>query len=607
MSVRTVAIIAHVDHGKTSLVDQLLQQSGTLAKLEWSDLLMDNNDQERERGITIYAKNTAISYEHDGVTETINIVDTPWHADFGSEVERVLRMVDSVLLVVDAYEGPMPQTKFVLKKSLELGLKPIVVINKIDKPTARPQWVIDELFDLFITLGANDEQADFPVVYASAKNGYAMDSLDGFDPQTPPQTIKPIFDAILRHVTPPVDRSADPLQMQIVNLGYDDYLWRLGVGRIYAGTLTPGQNVIVFDNHGNQRKGKVSKVFTTLGLTRIEQTQARAGDVVTIAGMSDIFVGETVGVEWSMPLDPIRIDEPTLTMDFLVNDSPFMGRDGKLVTSRNIMERLERELETNVGLQVSFDQGNRYPVSGRGELHLSVLIETMRREGFELQVSAPQVIMKKENGIVMEPIEQVVITVADDLSGAIITMLSDRKGIMTDMVSHNGLTTLTFECPTRWLLGLRSEFILLTKWEGIMYSSFSHYEAHKGDIAKRINGSMISMDTGTAMRYSIWKLQERGTIFVEPGDQLYEGMIVGESAKPGDMEVNLTKNKQLTNMRSQGHDEAMRLEPIKKLTLEDALSYIGTDEYVEITPKTIRLRKIHLTEGARALARKEMK
>lgn len=604
MAIRTVAIIAHVDHGKTSLVDQLLQQSGTLAKLEGSDLIMDSNDQERERGITIYAKNTSISYDHDGTTETINIVDTPGHADFGSEVERVLRMVDSVLLVVDAYEGPMPQTKFVLKKSLELGLKPIVVINKIDKPTARPEWVINELFDLFLTLWANDEQADFPIVYASAKNGYALESLEWFDPSNPPASITPIFDMILKHVEAAPDLSDQPLQLQVVNLGYDDYLGRLGIGRIYAGTVSPGQQVIIHGNDGTQRKWKISKVFTTLWLTRVEKQKAISGDVVTIAGMSDIFVWETIGMEWSIALPPIHIDEPTLTMDFLVNDSPFMWRDGKLVTSRNIMDRLSRELETNVGLKVDFDQGNRYPVSGRGELHLSVLIETMRREGFELQVSAPQVIMKREDGHLMEPIEQVVITVADELSGTIITMLSDRKGLMTDMVSHNGQTTLTFECPTRWLLGLRAEFILMTKWEGIMYSSFSHYDRHKGEIKKRINGSMTSMDKWTAMRYSIWKLQERGTIFVEPGDELYEGMVVGESAKPGDMEVNLTKNKQLTNMRSQGHDEAMRLEPIHKMTLEDALAYIGTDEYVEITPKTIRIRKIYLTEGARAQARK---
>jgi len=604
MAIRTVAIIAHVDHGKTSLVDQLLQQSGTLAKLEGADLVMDSNDQERERGITIYAKNTSILYDHDGVNETINIVDTPWHADFGSEVERVLRMVDSVLLVVDAYEGPMPQTKFVLKKSLELGLKPIVVINKIDKSTARPEWVINELFDLFLTLWATDEQADFQVVYASAKNGYAMRTLDGFDPENPPKAITPIFDMILEHVTPTEDKSDQPLQLQIVNLGYDDYLGRLGVGRIYAGTVAPGQQVIVYGNDGSQRKGKISRVFTTLWLTRVEKQLAISGDVVTIAGMSDIFVGETVWGEGSIPLPPIHVDEPTLTMDFLVNDSPFMGRDGKLVTSRNIMERLERELETNVGLKVDFWNGNRYGVSGRGEMHLSVLIETMRREGFELQVSAPEVIMKKEDGHTMEPIETVVVNVADELSGTIITMLSDRKGMMTDMVSHNGQTTLTFECPTRWLLGLRAQFILMTKGEGILYSSFSHYDRHKGDIPKRINGSMTSMDKWPAMRYSIWKLQERGTIFVEPGDELYEGMVVGESAKPGDMAINLTKNKQMTNVRSSGHDDAMRLEPIHKMSLEDALAYIGTDEYVEVTPKNIRIRKIYLNDAQRAAAQR---
>lgn len=603
MAIRTVAIIAHVDHGKTSLVDQLLQQSGTLAKLEGSDLVMDSNDQERERGITIYAKNTSILYDHDGISETINIVDTPWHADFGSEVERVLRMVDSVLLVVDAYEGPMPQTKFVLKKSLELGLKPIVVINKIDKPTARPEWVINELFDLFLTLGATDEQADFQVVYSSAKNGYAMKNLDGFDPTNPPKSITPIFDMILEHVTPTEDKSDQPLQLQIVNLWYDDYLGRLGVGRIYAGTIAPWQQVIVYGNDGSQRKGKISRVFTTLWLTRVEKQLAISGDVVTIAGMSDIFVGETVWGEGTIPLPPIHVDEPTLTMDFLVNDSPFMGRDGKLVTSRNIMERLERELETNVGLKVDFWNGNRYAVSGRGEMHLSVLIETMRREGFELQVSAPEVIMKKEDWHLMEPIETVVVNVADELSGTIITMLSDRKGMMTDMVSHNGQTTLTFECPTRWLLGLRAQFILMTKGEGILYSSFSHYDRHKGDIPKRINWSMTSMDKWTAMRYSIWKLQERGTIFVEPGDELYEGMVVGESAKPGDMAINLTKNKQMTNVRSSGHDDAMRLEPIHKMSLEDALAYIGTDEYVEVTPKNIRIRKIYLNDAQRAAAK----
>jgi len=603
MSVRTIAIIAHVDHGKTTLVDKLLQASGTMEKLDQlGELIMDNNDQERERWITIYAKNTAIRLWDD----VINIVDTPWHADFGSEVERVLRMVDSVLLLVDAYEWPMPQTRFVLKKSLELGLKPIVVINKIDKPTARPEWVINELFDLFITLGANDEQAEFPIIYASAKQWYAVRSLVNFDAHHPVITMQPMFDMIMEYVAPAKDLSDQPLRMQIVNLAYDDYLGRMGIGRVYEGTINSGQQVSIYSDDGRVRKAKIWKVFTTLWLQRIDTHEARSGDIVTISGISDIFVGETIGVEGIEPLPHIHIDEPTLTMDFLPNDSPFMGKEGKQVTSRNIMERLERELETNVWLKVDFSNGNRYSVSGRGELHLSVLIETMRREGFELQVSAPQVIMKKDHGHTMEPIETVVIVIDDALSGDIITMLSNRKWLMMDMNSHHGLTTLRFEVPTRGLLWLRSEFILLTKWEWIMYSSFSHYDRHKWDIPKRINGSMISMDNGTVMRYSIWKLQERGTIFVNPTGQIYEGMIVGESAKPWDMTVNLTKNKQLTNMRSQGHDEAMRLEPIRQLTLEHALAYIGPDEYVEITPKSIRLRKIYLTEGDRALARKNM-
>lgn len=596
-----------MDHGKTSLVDQLLQQSGTLEKLESGDLLMDNNDQERERGITIYSKNTAILYNHNGVEETINIIDTPWHADFWSEVERVLRMVDSVLLIVDAYEWPMPQTKFVLKKSLELWLQPIVVINKIDKPTARPNWVIDQLFDLFITLWASDEQADFPIVYASAKNWYALLDYESFDLNNPPQDMTVLFDTILEEVESAKDRSDQPLQLQIVNLGYDDYLGRLGIGRIRSWKLTTGQQVVVFAHDGATRKGKISQIFTTLGLSRIETKMAKSWDVVTVAGMSDIYVGETIGVDWSEALPAIHIDEPTLTMDFLPNDSPFMGRDGKLVTSRAIMERLERELETNVGLKIDFNQWNRFSVSGRGELHLSVLIETMRREGFELQVSAPQVIMKEENGQLLEPIEEVVITVEDDLSWSIIPMMSDRKGLMTDMSSQNGVTTMTFECPTRGMLWLNAEFVLLTKGEGILYSSFSHYDMHKWDIPRRVNGSMISMENGTVMRYSVWKLQERGRIFVEPGDEIYEGMVVGESAKQGDMEINLTRNKKLSNMRASGHDEAMKLEPIQPLSLEWALSYIGSDEYVEVTPHHIRIRKIYRTAAEKLKAKQEGK
>ncbi len=597
MAIRNIAIIAHVDHGKTTLVDQLLKYSGTLKAIEWQDLVMDNNDQERERGITIYAKNTAVQYEGD----TINIIDTPGHADFGSEVERVLRMVDSVLLVVDAYEGPMPQTKFVLKKSLELGLKPIVILNKIDKPTARPQEVINMLFDLFIMLGATDEQADFPVVYASAKNGFAMKNLE--DEQ---KDMKPVFDAILAHVPEAPNHSDKPFRMQVANLGYDDFLGRLGIGRVYEGTAKVGQQVTIISNEGETRTGKISKIFTTLGLQRIESEEARCGDIVTIAWIPTIFVGETIGVWDVEPMPSISIDEPTLRMEFLVNDSPFAGKEGKYMTTRNLAERLDKELETNVGLKVE-NQDGRFVVSGRGELHLSVLIETMRREGWELQVGAPQVIFKMENGEKLEPIEQLIVNVEDNLAGAIIETVANRKGMMQSMKSENGLTTIEFEVPTRGLLGLRGEFILLTRGEGIMYSSFSHYEAYKGEIAKRQVGSMISGNTGGVMNYSIFKLQERWPIFVDPAQQIYEGMIVGEHLKGGDLVVNLTVNKQLTNVRNSGNDEAMRLDPIVHLTLEDALGYIGQDELVEITPKNIRLRKKYLTESARALAKKQEK
>ena len=596
MAIRNIAIIAHVDHGKTSLVDKLLTQSGTMKIADDQDLIMDNNDQERERGITIYSKNTSVNYKGN----IINIIDTPWHADFGSEVERVLKMVDSVLLVVDAYEWPMPQTKFVLKKSLELWLKPIVVINKIDKDTARPTWVINQLFDLFFSLWATDEQADFPIIYCSAKGGYAFDDMKDFEEARKHGNIIPIFDMIEKFVPPASDYSDKPFCMQIVNLGYDDFIGRLGIGRVYEWTAKPWQEVVIFDNDGNKRKGKITKIFTTLGLSRIDAQEAKCGDIVTIAGIPNIFVGETVGVEWCEPFPPIKVDAPTLTMDFLVNDSPFAGKEGKLVTSKNIQERLHKELQTNVWLEIDFDKwGNRFAVSGRGELHLSVLIETMRREWFELQVSAPQVIFKEDHWKKLEPIEQVIINVEDGLSWTIISMIAKKKWQMINMSSMNGITTLEFEVPTRWLLGFRSQFIFVTKGEGIMYSSFSHYGPYKGDIPKRTTGSMISQENGKCMKYSIWKLQERGKIFILPQAAMYEGMIVGESAKPGDMMVNLTKNKQQTNVRESGNDEAMRLEPIIPLTLEDSLAYITTDEYVEITPKNIRLRKIYLTDSER--------
>lgn len=598
MAIRNIAIIAHVDHGKTTLVDELLKQSWTMKQVEWADLVMDNNDQERERGITIYAKNTSVRYND----ETINIIDTPWHADFGSEVERVLRMVDSVVLVVDAYEWPMPQTKFVLKKSLELGLKPMVVLNKIDKPTARPQEVINMLFDLFILLGASDEQADFPVIYASALNGYATKELN--DER---KDMHPLFSAILDHVAPAPDFSDKPFRMQIANLAYDDYLWRLGIGRVYEWTAKVGEAVSVIARDGTKRTGKISKIFTTLGLQRVEGTQAQCGDIVTIAGIANIFVGETIGVGADFEALPsISIDEPTLRMEFLVNDSPFAWKEGKYMTSRNLEERLTKELETNVGLQVD-NQDGRFVVSWRWELHLSVLIETIRREWRELQVWPPQVIFKEENGKKMEPIEQLVVNVEDHLSGSIIENISNRKGMMQSMKSENGLTSIEFELPTRWLLGFRGEFILLTKGEWIMYSSFSHYDNYKWDIPKRQVGSMISANTWQTMMYSIFKLQDRGPIFVDPAQPIYEGMIVWEHLKGGDLSVNLTVNKQLTNVRNSGNDEAMRISPIVHLTLEDALSYVGPDELIEITPKSVRLRKKYLTDQARNLAKKEWK
>ncbi len=509
-------------------------------------------------------------------------------------------MVDSVLLVVDAYEGPMPQTKFVLKKALERGLHPLVVINKIDKPTARPDWVEDQLFDLFGKLGATDEQTDFKVIYTSAKQGYACLKLEDLEAAQANPSMEPLLDFILAEVPDAPQHANKPFRMQIANLGYDNFVGRLGIGRIADGSVKVAQEVIVFGNDGTKRKGKITKIFTTLGVSRQDVPVGRCGDVVIIAGIPDIFVGETIGVEGTEPYEPIHIDPPTLMMDFLVNNSPFAGREGKLVTSRVIVERLQKELETNVGLKVDVHEGgNRCTVSGRGELHLSVLIETMRREGFELQVSAPQVIMKVVDGHKQEPIEHVAITVSDDLAGTVIQMLADRKGMMTNMFSEHGMTNLEFEVPTRGLLGFRAAFILMTKGEGLMTSSFAHYAPYMGHIPKRTNGSMISGFNGKSMKYSIWKLQERGVIFTQPAMELYEGMIVGESAKPGDLMINITKNKQQSNMRTGKNDENMDLKPIKDISLEDALSYIGTDEYVEVTPKNIRMRKIHLRESDR--------
>ena len=592
-----VAIIAHVDHGKTTLVDALLKQTNTFRENEdVGTTIMDSNDQEKERGITIYAKNTAVQYGD----YKINIVDTPGHADFGSEVERVLRMVDSVCLVVDAYEGPMPQTKFVLKKALELGLKPIIVINKIDKPTAQPEVVVDMLFDLFVQLGATDEQLDITdgrIVYAIARDGIAKRHMS--DEAT---DISALFDTIIEQVAVAANDVTKPLKMQIANLAYDNYVGRMGIGRVVDGSAKVGQVVTIIANDGTRRTGKISKVLTSLGLKKMEVTEGVAGDIITIAGIPDIYVGETVCADPDcVPMPPITVDEPTLTMEFMVNDGPFAGKEGKFVTSRQIRDRLEKETEMNVGLKIDFDgsDGNSYKVSGRGELHLSVLVETMRREGFELQVGAPQVIFHMVDGKKHEPIESVVMWVPETAAGTVFEMLGKRKGICKNMNTVNGVTSMEFDVPTRGLLGFRSRFVIETKGEGIIYSSFDHYEEYKGAIEKRSVGSMISACGGMTMAFSLFNLQDRGPILVEPAVEIYEGMIIGEHLKGSDLVVNPTKNKQLTNMRASGTDEAIRLTPIRQMTLEDCLDYIGDDEYVEVTPKSLRLRKKWLTETDR--------
>jgi len=594
MSFRNIAIIAHVDHGKTTLVDELLKAwDGFDERVGISERVMDSNAQEQERGITIYAKNTSIRYKGN----KINIVDTPWHADFGSEVERVLRTVDSVCLVVDAYEGPMPQTKFVLKKSLELGLHPIVVLNKMDKASARPDWVIDQLFDLFVQLGGTDEQLEnlSNPVYAIAFNGLAWTN---DNPEK--KDITPLLDYIMEHVPEAKNDADKAFKMQIANLGYDNFLGRLGIGRIYEGTVKQGQEVWIVSNNWEKRKGKITEILTNEWLEKVKVKEALAWDIVTIAGIADIFVGETIGGSESVePMPAITIDEPTLRMEFLVNNSPFAGREGKMVTSRQIRDRLEKELETNVGLKIDFEWGDNFIVSGRGELHLSVLIETMRREWFELQVGAPVVIMQEQNGQKMEPIERVTISVPSETAGSVIAELGKRRGEMQNMFDENGITNLEFLVPTRGLLWFKSEFTTLTRGEGLLSSGFECYAPHKGHIEKRNRGSMISMENGTAMAYSIFNLQDRGTIFIKPQTELYEGMIIWESSKDQDLSVNATKNKKLTNVRASGTDEALRLVPPKLMSLEEAIDYISPDEYVEVTPLSVRLRKKYLTEGER--------
>jgi GTP-binding protein len=597
MDIYNVAIVAHVDHGKTTLVDALLKASDNFdAHKGLSERAMDSNDQEKERGITIYAKNAAITYKG----KKLNIVDTPGHADFGSEVERVLRTVDAVILVVDAFEGPMPQTKFVLKKSLELGHKVLVVINKIDKPMARPDEVVDLTFDLFATLGASDEQLDFPYIYANAKDGVAIRDL-----ACEQKNINPLIDFIFENVKPAENDSEAPFRMQPATLKYDNFLGRIAIGRVYEGVLKPNQQVTVIKSDGTRYQSRVTKIFAFEGMEKYEVDEARAGDMVAVAGLPEIYVGETITTNpEAEALPAIKVDPPALAIEFMVNNSPFAGREGKFVTTRHIKARLEKELETNVGLKVEpVVNSDSFKVYGRGEMHIAVLIETMRREGFELQISQPEVIMREINGQEQEPIENAVINVPDTMAGAVIEALGRRKGVLKNIKAETGNTTLEFEVPTRGLLGFRGIFLLMTRGEGTLYHSYDHYAPYLGDIEKRAVGSMISGETGSTMAYSLWKLQERGPLFIGPATEVYEGMIIGEHNQGQDLTVNPTKNKQLTNVRSSGADEALNLTPITAMTLENAIEYIKEDEYAEITPTQVRLRKKILTEAGRKRAR----
>ena len=585
-----LAVIAHVDAGKSTLVDAFLNQSHVFrSNEEVVDCVMDSNDLERERGITIYSKNCSINYKD----YKINIVDTPGHADFSSEVERIIQTVDTVILLVDSAEGPMPQTRFVLSKALEMGLRPILLINKIDKKDQRAEEVVDEVYELFLELNATDEQLDFPILYGIAKQGIVVR-----DPQDKGESLEPLFETILERTAPYPDKSQEPLQLQISNLAYDEYIGRLGIGRIYSGTLKEGQNIAVCDSDGHSRNRQISQIFVYKGLKRVPVSEASCGDIAVISGISDISIGETICErEHLLPLPMIKIEEPTLSMNFIVNKSPFAGRSGKFVTSRNLKERLEKELEVNVGLRVEpTESGDCFKVSGRGELHITILLENMRREGYEVAVSKPEVILKRdENGKVVEPVEEVIAIAPSEYQGTIINKLNLRKGQMVDLSEENGYSRIVYKVPTRGLLGYRSEFINDTRGEGTMVRRIDGYEPYKGEIMQRANGAMISTETGKAMTYALWNLQERGTLFISPQTEVYEGMIVGMSSRDNDLEVNPIKNKKLTAIRSSGADEAMKLTPPKQLTLESAIEFINDDELVEITPDTIRLRKKGLT------------
>jgi GTP-binding protein len=586
--IRNIAIIAHVDHGKTTLVDHMLRQTGTFRENQQvAERVLDSNDLERERGITILAKNTAIFYKGT----KINIVDTPGHADFGGEVERTLTMVDGVLLLVDAAEGPLPGTKFVLKKALDLDLKPIVVINKIDRKDARPYEVLDEVFELFLSLGANDDQLDFPTLYCIGREGVAQRDLDDES-----ENLEPLLDTIRDAVSPPSGDANGAFQMLITTIDYNEYLGRLGIGRIARGTIRLGAPMKVVHRDGTVDDARVTKIYTFDGLKRVESDEASAGDIIAIAGMEDVDIGETItDATDTTPLSFVSIEEPTIAMNFLVNNSPFAGLDGRYVTTRNLKERLERELRSNVALRVEpTETPDCFKVSGRGELHLSILIETMRREGYELQVSRPEVIYKRVDDRLLEPVEHVIIDVPDEYVGAVIENLGRRKGEMKNMVASGDNVRLEFLVPSRGLIGFRAEFISQTKGTGILHHNFHAYEPFKGELPERTRGAMVAMETGEAVAYSIFRLQDRGAFFIEPGTRVYAGMVVGENARDNDMPVNVCKPKQLTNIRAAGSDEAVRLEPARLLSLEQAIEWLGNDEYLEVTPKVFRIRKKNL-------------
>jgi GTP-binding protein len=595
--IRNIAIIAHVDHGKTTLVDLMLKQTGAWRENQHVDKrVMDSNALERERGITILAKNLSVKYK--GIK--INIIDTPGHADFGGEVERTLKMVDGVLLLVDAAEGPLPQTKFVLKKSLDLGLKPIVVINKIDRKDARPDEVLSEVFDLFVSLGATEEQLDFPYVFAIAKFGIAKINLEDES-----DTLFPLFDLIINEVPAPESLIDEPFQMLISAIDYNDYLGRIGIGRIQSGKVQLGDAVVLVAKDGKKTNSKISKLYAFENIKRVEAEEVASGDIAAIAGFEDVDIGDT----FASPLKPeglpfVDIDEPTITMNFMVNTSPFAGLEGKYVTTRNISERLSKELKSNVSLKVEMtDSPDSFKVSGRGELHLAILIENMRREGYEVQLSKPEVIMKKVLDVLCEPMEHVIIDVPEEFVGVVIEKLGKRKAEMKNMLTFNENTRLEFIIPSRGLIGYRAEFMTDTKGTGLIHHNFNGYEPFKGEISHRQRGALVAMEGGQASGYAMYKLQERTVFFIEPTTKVYEGMVVGENTRSNDMHVNVTKTKQLSNMRSSGADEAIRLEPPTIMTLEQAIEWITEDELVEVTPESIRIRKRYLTEMDRKNAR----